>query len=203
LQSIFLFTPIVNIQCLIKYTFSDAAIARVQFLPMNGLMYDFFFMIQSFVLTFLAEWGDRSQIATIAVCLISLSKPTSQMCPSPIISILTCCMFQNAAGYAQECCGCCRRSNVGAHHLHVVRSGWRQHAGVEDISGHSSHHWRPPLPWLLCIIILLPAIVTTPLSFLLQFFGLLKITLPNPLSPRPIYQHMMLGIQIFCCTTIH
>jgi putative Ca2+/H+ antiporter (TMEM165/GDT1 family) len=159
--------------------------------------------LESFVLTFLAEWGDRSQIATIAVCLISLSKPTSQMCPCPIISILTCCMFQNAAGYAQECCGCCRRSNVGAHHLHVIRSGGWQHAGVEDISGHSSHHWRPPLPWLLCIIILLPTIVTTPLSFLLQFFRLLKITLPNPLSPRPIYQHMMLGIQIFCCTTIH
>jgi hypothetical protein len=35
-------------------------------------MYDFFFMTQSFVLTFLAEWGDRSQIATIAVWLISL-----------------------------------------------------------------------------------------------------------------------------------
>jgi hypothetical protein len=41
-------------------------------MPMNGLMHDFFFMTQSFVLTFLAEWGDRSQIATIAVWLISL-----------------------------------------------------------------------------------------------------------------------------------
>ena len=34
---------------------------------LTGFMCDLFWF-QSFVLTFLAEWGDRSQIATIAVC---------------------------------------------------------------------------------------------------------------------------------------
>lgn len=35
-----------------------------------------FSVLQSFILTFLAEWGDRSQIATIAVSLFSLPEQT-------------------------------------------------------------------------------------------------------------------------------
>lgn len=65
----------------------------------------------------------------------------------------------NAVGHSQKCgrgrCG----SNLGAHHLHIVRCGGWQHAGIQDISGHSGHHWRPPLPWLLSVIIFLPTIV--------------------------------------------
>ncbi|CAL9103432.1 unnamed protein product [Musa acuminata var. zebrina] len=80
--------------------------------------------LESFILTFLAEWGDRSQIATIAV---------------------TCRVVDHAAGNSQECNWRCCGSNSGTHHMHIISSGRREHAGVKDLTENSGYYCRPPV----------------------------------------------------------
>nr|XP_018681313.1 PREDICTED: GDT1-like protein 4 isoform X2 [Musa acuminata subsp. malaccensis] len=94
--------------------------------------------LESFILTFLAEWGDRSQIATIAV---------------------TCRVVDHAAGNSQECNWRCCGSNSGTHHMHIISSGRREHAGVKDLTENSGYYWRPPVFRVFFVIILLPSIM--------------------------------------------
>ncbi|URE23627.1 hypothetical protein MUK42_17477 [Musa troglodytarum] len=89
--------------------------------------------LESFILTFLAEWGDRSQIATIA---------------------------HVAAGNSQERNWSCRRRNFGSHNMYNISSGGREHAGIQNITKDSCYHWRPSVSGVFLIIILLPSITT-------------------------------------------
>ena len=129
-------------------------------------------------------------------------------------------MVLNAAGDPQKCCRSCYRSNLGAHHLHIDRGGGRQHAGLQDISGHGRNHRRPPLPWVLSFVVFLPAIVVPPcpachpcrcnpsckfsICFLFTFIqSLTSQALVNQPWPASSSDPVTLVLRqwIFCCTS--
>jgi hypothetical protein len=145
-----------------SFLYDAAAVPSVSLaFCMTYLTFDF----QSFVLTFLAEWGDRSQIATIAVRFNSPSSNWIFQLSFLLIQLhnrTRSMVVLNAAGDPQERGRSRYGSDLGAHHLHVDRGGGRQHAGLQDISGHGCHRRRPPLPWVLSFVVFLPAIVVPP-----------------------------------------
>ncbi|KAF0921168.1 hypothetical protein E2562_039218 [Oryza meyeriana var. granulata] len=116
---------------------------------------------ESFVLTFLAEWGDRSQIATIA---LATHKNAIGVAVGATLGHTICTSFAVVGGSmlaSKISQGTVATIGAVSYTHHIIRCcGW-QHAGVQDISGHSGCHWRPPLPWLLSVIILLPTVVMT------------------------------------------
>ncbi|RVX07219.1 GDT1-like protein 4 [Vitis vinifera] len=91
--------------------------------------------LESFILTFLAEWGDRSQIATIALL-------KGEVC-------------ECAAGNTQECDRSSSGGNNRAHNLHITGSGGRKHASIQDLPRHSCNSRRPALPGLFPLLLLL------------------------------------------------
>ncbi|KAK1278403.1 hypothetical protein QJS04_geneDACA023075 [Acorus gramineus] len=58
--------------------------------------------------------------------------------------------------------------------MHIDCSCGREHARLQDLTRHRRDDWRPSLPWLFLVIILLPSIVivymhTDSFEFLLAF----------------------------------
>ena len=113
-----------------------------------SLRKDWPILTQAFMITFLAEWGDRSQIATIAMaaaqhpvggawplprhlpshfCLSLTHSPTPPSLPPP------------RSRHGRLC---------GPRGLHCPGSGWRQAAGLSHQRAPGGALWRHPLPAL-------------------------------------------------------
>lgn len=86
--------------------------------------------MQSFILTFLAEWGDRSQIATIAVS--EQSNPIALYDMGFFFFRLPFdgSNYDLAAGNTQKCNRGCGRGNNRPHNLYITGCGWWEHAGI-------------------------------------------------------------------------
>ncbi|KAH7571360.1 hypothetical protein JRO89_XS04G0028900 [Xanthoceras sorbifolium] len=89
--------------------------------------------LESFILTFLAEWGDRSQIATIAMI----------------------CSLHAAPRNTQKRCWSRNWSNNRTHNLYISGCGRRKHASIQDLTRHSCHNRRLALPLLFTLFIFL------------------------------------------------
>lgn len=142
-------------------------------------------ILQSFVLTFLAEWGDRSQIATIAVrhslFIVHFTAAlyncwfyklhvyytfswvlgheyywSIYVCIWVFHSlVLTSSYFNPAAGNPQKRSRSCGRCNIRTYHLHICGCGGREHVGIQNLPKDSRHRRRLALPMLLFVLLFL------------------------------------------------
>ncbi|KAK2658300.1 hypothetical protein Ddye_004833 [Dipteronia dyeriana] len=134
--------------------------------------------LESFVLTFLAEWGDRSQIATIAgpiqshlkcqllvkkiqISLVKTEKLQTTRNKKRLFGTYLVAALPVMTGNTQKRCWSRNWGYDRTHHLYISGCGRRKHASIQDITRHSCHNRRLALPWFFTVFLFL----SSPISF--------------------------------------
>lgn len=101
---------------------------------------------QAFTMTFLAEWGDRSQLTTIILAASKVSTLLN-ICFTFYITLFNLLFIITFIGRLWRYRWRCSRPL----HMHWLGCDWRSSCGFQNLGAHCHHRWWHCIYWLCCL----------------------------------------------------